>query len=318
MPADPQPPADTAVTLLGPQRRPHLDAVMASLGLNGGPRVALVNAGWREREPDDGLLAAQAGGNTVNLRLWHRMQEVWEADPELAAADRRRRQVLEEMQELYLLGLDHAMSAILALHQHRPRSAQAQPMAIQDAEQIIREMDERHLARVERVHGEFWERRPPHERPAVAQVRELLARELVDADAVVVPGGHVGVLVGAMHLFNIAPLIRVPVLAWGAGAMALTDRVVLFHDRAAHGPSVAEVFSAGVGLVTGVVALPTARERLDLGNQVRMATLARRFAPAVCLPLDEHTRVDVTAAGELPPDAQVIGTDGVRTARGAA
>src|SRR5690554_4470007 len=98
MPAEP---ARPPVTLLGPQRDPELDRVLASQGLHG--RVALVNAGWREREPDDELLSSLAGGDTVNLRLWHRMQEVWEADPEFAEADQRRRAVLEEMQELYLL-----------------------------------------------------------------------------------------------------------------------------------------------------------------------------------------------------------------------
>src|SRR5881397_4002192 len=43
-----------AVTLLGPQRRPTLDRVVQSLGIDG-PIVA-VNAGWQDREIDDAEL----------------------------------------------------------------------------------------------------------------------------------------------------------------------------------------------------------------------------------------------------------------------
>jgi hypothetical protein len=305
MPAEP---ARPPVTLLGPQRDPELDRVLESLDLHG--RIALVNAGWREREPDDELLSSLAGGDTVNLRLWHRMQEVWEADPEFAEADQRRRAVLEEMQELYLLGLDHVVGAITALHQHTPRAHAVREQAIADAEEIMQDMDRRHLERVSEVHQRFWQRWKPHERPAVAGAREAVSRELAEAHAVVMTGGHVGILVGALHLFNVAPQIRVPVIAWGAGAMALTDRVVLFHDRAAHGPTATELFSSGVGLVRDVVALPDARSRLDLDNRPRMATLARRFAPATCLVLDRGARVHVTPDGSLPEDAPVLRPDG--------
>jgi hypothetical protein len=102
----------------------------------------------------------------------------------------------------------------------------------------------------------------------------------------------------------------VPVGAWCAGAMALTERVVLFHDRAAHGPAVAEVFAPGLGLVKETVALPSARERLDLANHDRMAILARRFAPSRCLLLDAGAQVHVGADGRLPAGATVIGPAG--------
>lgn len=314
MPAEPG--TVPSITLLGPQRDPQVDQVIAGLGITG--RVALVNAGWQEREPDDELLLSQVGGDAVNLKLWQRMQEVWEVDPEFAAADRSRRQVLEEMQDLYLLGLGHVDDAIGSLLSHRARSEAVHRTAIKDVERIMREMDERHLARVSEVHAEFWAAWRPHERLAVAAFRERIAEELAEARAVVITGGHVGVLTGALHLFNVAPRIQVPVIAWGAGAMALTDRIVLFHDRAAHGPSLPEVFSAGVGLLHDVVVYPNARERLDLGNQMRMGMMARRFAPAVSLLLDRRARVQVGADGVLPAGPAVLSADGRQTVWGAA
>jgi len=305
-----------SITLLGPQRQPRVDAVLESLGLHGA-RAAVINAGWREREPEDELLVELAGGNVVNLRLWHRMQEVWEADPEFAAADQQRRMLLEEMQDLYVVALDHVVDALRTMRDRVPRSKQIQQIALGDAERIMQEIDERHLRRVNEIHADFWSRWPPHERRPVQLLRQLIRRDLADTEVVLIPGGHVGVLVGALHLFNIAPQLRVPIVAWGAGAMALTDRVVLFHDRAAHGPSVSELFSQGLGLVRGTVALPAARERLALGNPVRMGVLARRLAPARCLLLDDKVRVDILPGADLPDDAPVLGEDGSLTTMGA-
>ncbi|WP_256838867.1 hypothetical protein [Ornithinimicrobium faecis] len=301
-----------SITLLGPQRRPRVDSVLRSLQLHGA-RAAIINAGWREREPEDELLVSLNAGNAVNLRLWHRMQEVWDADPEFAAADRQRRMLLEEMQDLYVVALDHVIDALRTMRNRVPRSQSVQAAALGDAEQIMREIDQRHLERVNQVHADFWERWPPHERRAVQLLRDLVSSELADAEVILVPGGHVGVLVGAMHLFNIAPQLRVPIVAWGAGAMALTDRVVLFHDRAVHGPSVSEVFTSGLGLVKDTVAFPGARERLDLSNPQRMGVLARRFAPSQCLLLNDRARVDIRPGGGLPDDAPVLDQDGTQT-----
>jgi hypothetical protein len=96
--------------------------------------------------------------------------------------------------------------------------------------------------------------------------------------------------------------------------MALTDRVVLFHDRTPQGPSPVEIYDHGLALVSGVVLLPDARRRLLVDDQPRMAELARRLAPAVCVVLDPGARlrleVGPSADDVVPPDARVIGSDG--------
>ena len=50
-----------------------------------------------------------------------------------------------------------------------------------------------------------------------------------------IAGGHVGELTRVLHLFHVAPYLPARVVAWSAGAMALTDRVVLFHDSSRTG-----------------------------------------------------------------------------------
>ena len=288
------------IVLLGPQRRPTLQGVARSLGLSG--PVATVTAGWQEREPDDGELGALLGGRAVNLALYRRWLDVRDRDPEYSAGERRLAGVLAELQEVYLLRLDYAMQAVYAV-QRRSSS----PDALVEAVEAVRELDAAHLSRVNGARGEFFARLVPHERPVIAEHRADVSAVLAEAAALVVTGGHVGVLAEVLHLFNIAAALNgAPVIAWSAGAMALADRIVLFGDRSPRGPGHAEVYGSGLSLLRDVVLLPHARARLLLDDTPRMAVLARRFAPARCVPLEAGTRIDVSADGAWPPGIRTI------------
>jgi hypothetical protein len=292
--------------LLGPQRRPTI----GSLGVPG-PFVT-VTAGWQEREPDDEELRSLLGGEASGLGLYGRWLDVQERDPEYAAAARGLSDVLAELAELYLLRLDYALQAVYAL-QHRSADAGA---ALGEAVEAVQELDAAHLARVNEVRGEFFDRLRPHDRPVIAAHRAAVASLLDGAAALVVAGGHVGVLAEVLHLFNVAASLppAAAVIAWSAGAMAMADRIVLFGDRSAHGPGHAEVYGSGLSVVRDVVLLPHAKARLLLDDAPRMAVFARRFAPAVCVPLEAGTRVEVAAGGSshggLPAGARVLGLDG--------
>jgi hypothetical protein len=285
------------VVLLGPQRLPTLDSVVRSLGLPG--PFATVTAGWREREPDVGELVSLLGGRAVNLGLYRRGVDVAERDPEWAVAEREARRVLTELQEVYLLRLDYALRAVYAVQRRADADAVAEAVA------AVRELDEAHLRRVNGVRGEFYARFPPHDRAVIAGHREEVAAVLREASALVVAGGHVGVLADVLHLFNVAASVGSLVIAWSAGAMALTDRIVLFHDRAPQGPGHPEVYGSGLSLLRDVVLLPHARARLLLDDGLRMSVLARRFGPARCVPLEAGTRIDVVD-GAWPSGVRVI------------
>ena len=304
------------IILLGPQRRPTLDGVVRSLGLGSdlsGP-VATVTAGWQEREPDDAELAALLGGRAVNLGLYRRWLDVQDRDPEYFAGARTLADVLAGLQEVYLLRLDYALRAVYAV-QRRPVSGDA----VADAVAAVRELDTEYLRRVNVARREFFDRLAPHDRPVIAEHRAEVSAVLADAPALIVAGGHVGVLAEVLHLFNVAAALNgAPVIAWSAGAMALADRIVLFHDRSPQGPGHAEVYGSGLSLLRGVVLLPHARARLLLDDTARMAVFARRFAPARCVLLEAGTRIDVSPDGAWPPGVRVLGEDGHVTARDAA
>jgi hypothetical protein len=301
--------------LLGPQRRPTLEGVARSLGLAG--PAATITAGWQEREPDDAELTAvlSAGGGAVNLGLYRRWLDVQDRDPEYFAGERELAAVLAELQELYLLRLDYALQAVYAVQR---RAGQAGAAAVEDAVAAVRELDAAHLRRVNGARGEFFQRLSPHGRPVIAGHRAEVSAVLADAVALVIAGGHVGVLAEVLHLFNIAAALRsAPLIAWSAGAMALADRIVLFHDRAPQGPGHPEVYGSGLSLLRDVVLLPHARARLLLDDTPQMAVFARRFAPARCVLLETGTRIEVPD-GSWPPGTRVLGEDGHVTAREAA
>jgi len=297
-----------AVTVLGPQRRPTVDRVLASLDV-GGP-MAVVTAGWQERESDDAELIALTGGRGRNLRLHARWLEVLQDDAEYARAEREHRALLDDLQQLYLLRLDHALQAVYATDQRPGGHPRTRQMAVEDALAAVRLLDATHLARVSDLHEEFSAEWRVEDRAAVARHREEVTALLAGTDCLLVAGGNVADLLHVLRLFTVARHLPPRIVAWSAGAMALSDRVVLFGDRAAQGPAHSEVYEEGLGLISGLVLLPHARRRLRTGDLGRMSVLARRFAPASCLVLDDGVRVDLDPGGELPPDAQVVDADG--------
>jgi hypothetical protein len=307
--------------LLGPQRRPTVDAVVASLELGDGG-LATVTAGWQEREPDDAELDALLGRRSRNLRLHARWLDVLERDPELALAERDHRATLEDLQALYVVQLDAAIGAIRAVAQRDDTRPRVRTAALDDAVEIVRRVDARHVDRVTDARTVFSSAWRLGEREVVAEHRAAVRRALDSSSALVLAGGHVGVLLHVLRLFvpdeAVGQALPPTVVAWSAGAMALTERVFLFHDNPARGPARAEVLDRGLGVVPGLVLLPHARRRLDLADEGRMGVLARRASPARCLLLDDGVRVDLGPGAELPPDARVIHASGRVAAVGVA
>jgi hypothetical protein len=269
-----------------------------------------VTAGWQERESEDAELSQLLGGRVVNLGLHRRWLQVLASDTEYATAEREHEAALAELRQLYLLRLDYALRATYSVARLKEGRPSLREQALADTVELVRSIDERHLVQVLQLRHAFFEAWPPHERPTVSAHRAEVCEQLAGAHALVVAGGHVGELVKVLHLFHVAPHIPDTVIAWSAGAMALTERVVIFHDYVPHGVAQTEVLDAGLGVLRDLVLLPHARRRLRVEDRVRMSVLAHRFDPRRCLVLDDGVRIDLTDEGELPQDARVVANDG--------
>ncbi len=268
--------------LLGAQRfEPTLGGVVSSLGIDG--PMALITAGWQEREAEDDELSAHLGGDTTNLHLHSRGNQLFQSDPELAAAHRERQDLLRHLQDIYRIRLQHAFNT------ERDVAAYDAPAAIRDevkaaSTEAIRALDTWHLEHCLRVRDEFESRIKTAERKEVIRHRKELAVLLKDCAAVAIAGGHVALLLNRLQIFGLDDLIGDrPIFAWSAGAMSLTERIVLFHDDPPEGRVAREVLDIGIGRANNVVVLPEPERRLKLDAHDRVSLMARRFSPARAL-----------------------------------
>jgi hypothetical protein len=191
------------------------------------------------------------------------------------------------MQEIYRLRLDHAKRAARELFEHNGDLRILRP-ARRQAIAALRRLDRSHLVAIRGVHAEFQRELRPLERPSVATAFESVRREIAGVNAVLISGGHVAVLLNRLRLLGGTRLLEdKPVIAWSAGAMIASELVVLFHDHPPQGQANVELFDEGLGLVRGIVAFPHAQTRLRLYDATRIALIARRFAPARSVTLDQ-------------------------------
>lgn len=283
------------VVLLGAQRfEPTLGARVEALGIRG--KLAIITAGWQERETDDADLIAHLDGRTVRLELHARGEQVFRDDPELATGHRARQDTLRAMQDFYRLRLQRALEAERAVRE-APGPAAVREEARQACVQAIRDLDDWHLAQCARVRARFDALHHPNDRPAVRRQQAILARLLADCEGVCIAGGHVAVLINRMLMFDLQTLIGDrPVFAWSGGAMSVCDRIVLFHEQ--HGDGACEVLDRGLGLVPGVVAFPEPESRLKHDDAERLSLKINRFSPATCLTLPARSSV-VYRSGRL-------------------
>jgi hypothetical protein len=128
---------------------------------------------------------------------------------------------------------------------------------------------------------------------------------------VVIAGGHVASLLNRLKLFDVINLAHSKhVVAWSAGAMVLTDRIVLFHDYPPYGTDIAQVLDAGFGLAPGLVLLPDPRRRVRLDDEEGIARFAARMAPARCVTMDHGTRIILEGGKVVGARAARLRTDG--------
>jgi peptidase E len=297
------------IVLCGAQHaQPSLPRVVRELGVTG--PVALITAGWQEREAEAGVVA-DPGVPAVELGLHARGEQVFADDPELAEAYKARQLRLKLMQDFYRVRLEHAAAAARAV---AVRSVDPDLLAEEHVAslELIRHLDRDHLERCRTVHAAFEAKVNPRERKVVRRHLDDLRTAIEPTQAIVIAGGHVAVLLYRLRLFAIAELAGSrPIIAWSAGAMALTDRVVLFHDDPPHGQAISEILDNGLGLAHDLVVLPEPRLRLDLDSAPRVSELAERYAPATCIAVDHGAQIWVDGGRAVRAvDAQRLDASG--------
>jgi len=295
--------------LLGPQRFLTTAGTVVRSVAPDGP-VATVTAGWQDRESADSELDDVMEGRSRNLHLYGRLSDVITTDEHFADRALAQRDAMDELAGIYSLRLQRALESVYAVAR-RPARPDLADAAFSDAIRGVRDIDDWYLRTVDQLYGELETLAPPEQSESIARHRAEVAELLRDASVLAVAGGHVGILLRCLRLFAVESG-HLPVVAWSAGAMAMTERVVLYHDRGPQGVQGAELWDRGTGRVRDVVAMPHARRRLRLDDPVHVRVLVRRFAPATCLLLDDGTTVEIGEDGAVPEDARVLTETGAR------
>lgn len=273
--------------LLGPQQlKQSLGAAVRALGREGS--IALITAGWQEREDQDEELPDQLGRNLINLRLYERGEEVLAADPEYARAHRARQDQLRQIQEFYRLRLERTFDAALDIAR-KSAGTDLEAEEVRLSLEHIRRIDAEHLERVTALREAYELQTRPLMRPAIVRHRAELKKILSAIGMVAIAGGHVAVLLNRLRMFGFHELLTDDhsLIAWSGGAMVTSERVILFHESPPEGAGISEVLEAGLGLHRGVVPLPNPKLRLKLDDPLRVGWLSRRYSHSKCVAFDQ-------------------------------
>ena len=222
----------------------------------------------------------------------------------------------DELTGLFRIRLDHAMNGVYAVqHQipsHPARAHQsAAYRALHDAVAGVRAIDQWYVAELDRLYLELEVEGGVNTSEVIGWHRAEIRTLQNDCVAWVLPGGNIRTLMSVLRLFAVTIPPEVPVIGWSAGAMALTERIAIFHDYGPDGARETELFDTGLGRVRGLVAFPHARRRLRMDAPDRLGILAMRFAPAQCVLLDDGVILDIGPDGLIPDVARRVGGDGL-------
>ena len=275
--------------VLGPQPgRISLGPGLEALDLPPGP-VAAITVGWRETEPVLREVERELEGlghKAAPLLIGERVGRAFARDTELSEAHRALQDGLLAEERLYGARLRQAVETAHEVARLPFGEKYRAPYA-EEAWRAILEADRFHVERHAALWQEFREAVRLHERPALREEKEEVERLLAESAAVVLTGGHVAVIRNRLLLLGLRDaLARLPILAWSAGAMVLTPRVVLFHDRLPGGSAHPEILGNGFSVLPGLALFPDAGMRLDLGDRQSLGELSGRVAPDRAVLLD--------------------------------
>jgi hypothetical protein len=282
--------AAAPIVLLGPQTDfAEIGDVLDELHVDG--TVALITTGWQENEGEDEALVEQLRRPALNLALHARSERVYAEEPAYANARASRQAHLQHLQSFYrmrLEAIDEAARAIGVRHVEAELLLEQQAITVEQ----MRYLDDDHLRRCRAEWAAFNRQWPAAEQASVARERAAVAEQIAQCAATVIAGGHVTALLNRMRLFDVlANIGSKPIIAWSAGAMSLSDRIVLFHDSPPFGKNLAQLLDVGLGLVNDVVVMPDPRHRLRSDQPQGIARFTQRMAPAHCLAMDNGARL---------------------------
>lgn len=312
-----------SIHIMGPQE-PHNNLPQALELFCPKGDVAVISAGWRYDECELQNLQRDLGRKIRHLPLYDWFDNLGSVEPELSGLHRIRQRQILAYKKVYQINLDAAVDSwnkIQTLYRKNP-SAYAEDEAA--ACRNVQAVDQECVDRLLRIRDDFSAISQPWQHESALPLHEQIANTLNRCSALIITGGHVAILRNRLAFFGLEELLSEfllegkQIFTWSAGAMCLTDRIVLFHDSPPWGAGRTEILDTGIGLLPRTVFIPDASNRLDLSDPQRIERFARRFAPSICVCLESGSHLIFTERGvfdhSVKRSAFQLSTDGTKLA----
>lgn len=126
--------------------------------------------------------------------------------------------------------------------------------------------------------------------------RAEMERLLLDADAIVIPGGEPGSLLAALRFFDLRPVLAETLrrgasfFTISAGSLVLGQRIIVYDDFSNDAARREfRLYDRGLGLVGGLQLLPHCDDRIHTDDSDNLAYLSRRFSSHLCAGLNAES-----------------------------
>ncbi|MBM3462016.1 MAG: hypothetical protein FJX76_07945 [Armatimonadetes bacterium] len=134
-----------------------------------------------------------------------------------------------------------------------------------------------------------------HHNATWRRLRDQMERRILSANAIMLFGGHLGVLHRALNFFRLRETFAEALrrgtcfYASSAGALILCERIIVYNDFPSDmGPRREfQLFDRGFGLVRHLQVFPHCMDRIQTDDSDNLAYLAHRFQNRVCVGLNE-------------------------------
>lgn len=293
-------------------------------------RVLLVTAAWGEREHDEthvkralnqlGLHSRFEHGYDralVNLSLMHEVRGLSQSAPRLLAAWHEERRVAETARSFYLEHNAHLIQLFrrtLAVGKREDPNLTVARLASDQGHhgtggRLVRytlsrelrhalatlEANDDHLVDLlDEIEQRVFDGVGLAYDPAWRAARERLERRILEANAIILFGGHLDLLLDALRFFRLrealAEALRrgTTLVAMSAGAMVLCERVIIYDDFATRRRDF-QLYDRGLALVRDIQLFPHCMERIQTDDPDNLAYLARRFRHHACVGLNQRS-----------------------------
>lgn len=299
--------------LLGPQRPiTNLDSVFKQAAIPEGP-IAVISTGWQEAEGDIDDVYQLVQRPLIDLKLYHRAEEIFHKDENFLKTYRVRQDQLKELQRLYHARLRQMMNATRKMYK-ATGSTDLIAVAQEHAMHQLRELDKHHLSRIADVYNDYAESLTDEQTNLIEEQKNSINESIKECSTVLITGGNVLIMLNRLQMFDMKDLLASRhIVAWSAGAMVLSDLIVLYHERNPLGRRDPEVVGPGMGILPKRIFLPDANTRLRESDHIRLGIFSQRFAPSECITLNNGSHLciaekqvqtavgieTITSAGEI-------------------